>query len=536
MTHGHADRQICGGTPCLGRNHAVGGTICHTLLTGAGLLAGLAINSLAAAGLAGDDARVAALFGPGQQIAAGSYQSAWLGTLDASAWPWINHPQLGWLYVLDSGEGTAAWLHTDALGWLHVDGERGPWLYRSESASWQYAYDGASAGIRFHDLAARLNWTAAAPPAAYTVAARGALWRAETTLATAALEIGNRTAYPARTNPSTRRWNTVPASDWTSGFWPGCLWLMYDFTGKPEWRQLAEEWMVGLASQQYNTTTHDVGFMMFCSYGEAYRLTGDPAYRDILLTSAGSLDTRYSLLTKAFRSWSWGRWASGRNFTVIVDNMMNLELMWWAARQPGGKAVWADHALQHALTTKRELVRANSSTYHVVVFDSLTGGVLERTTHQGANADSDWARGQAWAIYGYVMAYDETGDPRMLAAARETTEFYLASLPDDGVPPWDFALADTASAPRDSSAAAIAASALIELSRLVDGAEADRYWSAGLHMLASLMSNRFQNGATSAILDHGTAHFPAGSFDTGLIWGDYYFLEALLRYLDRVGR
>jgi cephalosporin-C deacetylase-like acetyl esterase len=480
-------------------------------------------------------ARASALFGPGEVTGPAQFESDWLGTLDYRFWPWVGHPDLGWLHARP-GDGESAWVHAPELGWLFFDPARRPWFYRADSGSWQFAFGESMAGRVFHDARARIGWSAASPPAAYTVLVHDSLLRAQTTLAAAAVEVASRTAYPSRTSPVTGRWNTVAAADWTSGFWPGCLWLMYDYTRDPDWRALAEEWNAGLAGQQFNTSTHDIGFMMFCSFGEGYRLTGNPDYRQILLNSAASLETRYSSIVKGYRSWSWGRWDDNRNFTIIADNMMNLELLWWAASQPGGLQIWADHALQHALTTEREHLRDDDSTYHVIVFDRLTGQVLERTTLQGADDDSDWARGQAWVVYGYVMAYHETGDTRMLDAARRTAAFFIDSLPADGVPPWDFALANPATAPRDTSAAAIVASALIELSRLVDEGEAAFYWDTGLHILQSLMSAAYQNGQTSAILDHGTAHFPAGSYDTGLIWGDYYFLEALLRYLDRIGR
>jgi unsaturated chondroitin disaccharide hydrolase len=337
--------------------------------------------------------------------------------------------------------------------------------------------------------------------------------------------------YPVRSDDA-GTWVTGDASGWTSGFLSGALWFMYERTGEEAWRERAEAWQAGLEAQKDNTSTHDIGFMLFDSFGHGYRLTGDEAYRQILLTAAGSLAVRYSPAVGSVRS--WGRLTSP-TFTVIIDNMMNLELLFWAARN-GGDPAWRDMAVSHALNSARDHVRPDGSTYHVVEYSSKTGALKRRGTHQGYSDTSTWSRGQAWAVYGFTMAYRETGDARFLDTARRTAGYFLAHLPDDHVPYWDFDLPSLVGEPRDSSAAAIAASGLLELARLEpDRRSSDRYQDAAASMLASLSSPSYlaSGPPRGAILLHGTQNKPDGNFDTGLIFGDYFFLEALLRYTAR---
>src|SRR3954451_4737581 len=350
----------------------------------------------------------------------------------------------------------------------------------------------------------------------------------------AARAIGS-ASYPTTTS-STGGWNTAPASDWRSGFFAGALWLMYERTGDPAWKARGEARTTGLRSQQADTSSHDVGFKIFTSFGNAYRLTlpSNDAYRQVILTAAGSLASRYSPTVGSVRSWGA---TTDPSFQVIIDNMMNLELLFWAA-QHGGSPAWQDMAVSHALKTRDNHVRADGSTYQLVVYDSATGAVKSRGTHQGANAESTWSRGQAWAVYGFTMAYRYTHDVRFLDTARRTADFFLSHLPPDKVPYWDLELASTTGQPRDSSAAAIAASGLLELSRLdTDAARGATYFEAAKAILTSLSSPAYlaEGTATASILRHGTQNQPAGSFDTGLIYGDYYFLEALLRFEQITG-
>jgi unsaturated chondroitin disaccharide hydrolase len=352
---------------------------------------------------------------------------------------------------------------------------------------------------------------------------------AATRLTAASRRIGP-TRYPTTTS-STGAWSTASASDWRSGFFAGALWLMYEHTNDPAWKMRAQARTSGLRSQQTDTASHDVGFKIFTSFGNAYRLSPPrhADYAQVLLTAARSLATRYSPIVGSLRSWGA---VTDPSFQVIIDNMMNLELLFWAARH-GGDPAWQDMAVSHALTTRANHVRADGSTYQLVVYDSAGGAVKSRGTHQGASAESTWSRGQAWAIHGFTTAYRYTHDLRFLDTARRTADFFLAHLPLDKVPYWDLDLANTTGQPRDSSAAAIAASGLLELSRLErDRARAVTYFDAAKAILTSLSSPAYlaKGTSTASILRHGTQNKPAGSFDTGLIYGDYYFLQALRRY------
>jgi unsaturated chondroitin disaccharide hydrolase len=338
-------------------------------------------------------------------------------------------------------------------------------------------------------------------------------------------------SYPHMTNAD-GTWGTHNAGWWTSGFFPGSLWLMYRATGDPSWRAAAAARQSGIESQKTRTDTHDLGFMLFDSFGNGWKLTGDDSYRQTLLTAAGSLDTRYSSVVHATRSWDNTSSDSATDFKVIVDNMMNLELLDWASKH-GGSSAYASHALEHALTTAREHVRADGSTYHLVVFDQNTGAVRRKGTVQGSSDSSTWSRGQAWAVYGFTLAYRETGDSRMLDTARKVADYYVSHLPADSVPYWDFQAPGIPNEPRDSSAAAIAASGLIELAQSdPDISRSRRYLAVAESTLASLSSPAYlaEGTGSRSILLHGTSNKPAGEYDRGLIYGDYFFLEALLRY------
>jgi hypothetical protein len=340
--------------------------------------------------------------------------------------------------------------------------------------------------------------------------------------------------YPYETPSPSGPWTTSDAAWWTSGFFPGSLWLMYQATGDPMWRSEAAARQAGLASQAGNTSTHDVGFMLFTTYGNGYRLTGDPSYRDVVLQAARSLATRYSATVGATRSWNNDAGDPSSYFKVIIDNMMNLDLLFWGA-QNGGDAAWTSMAVNHALTTQRTHVRSDGSTFQLVVFNSATGAVISRGTVQGYRNDTTWARGQAWAVHGFTQAYAYTGDDRMLTTARSAADYFVAHLPADGVPYYDFQ-APTTDRPRDSSAAAIAASGLLWLARIEsDGCRAQTYLDAAKRTLTSLSAPPYLSQGTAgaaSILLHATAQHQQGDVDNGLVYADYYFLEALLRYRD----
>jgi unsaturated chondroitin disaccharide hydrolase len=333
------------------------------------------------------------------------------------------------------------------------------------------------------------------------------------------------TRYPSSTS-STGSWNTTSASAWTSGFFPGALWLMFERSGVESWKNAAQAWQAGIESQKDNTSTHDLGFEIFTSFGNGYRLTGNDAYRQVILTAAMSLSTRYNATVGCIKART-----GTTGFRTLIDTMMNIELLFWASKH-GGSSAWYDMAVSHALKTRANHVRADGSTYQWVDYDPTTGAVVAKGNGQGYDPESSWSRGQAWAIYGFTTAYRETGDTRFLDTARRTASYFIAHLPPDYVPYWDFELPSTTGQPRDSSAATVAASGLLELSRLEpDASRAADDLEAAKTIIGSLSSSSYlaEGTANAAVLLHGTQNKPAGSYDTGLIFGDYYFLEALLR-------
>ncbi|RMG64373.1 MAG: glucuronyl hydrolase, partial [Bacteroidetes bacterium] len=231
--------------------------------------------------------------------------------------------------------------------------------------------------------------------------------------------------------------NGTTSRSWTSGFYPGELWLLYEHSGEKRLRAVAEEWMRFIEKEKYDTHTHDLGFKLYCSYGQALRLTLSETYRDIILTASETLIKRYDPKVGCIRSWDFNQevW----QFPVIIDNLMNLEMLFEATRL-SGDSIYYQVAYQHALTTLANHVRPDHSVYHVIDYDTLTGAVRNRHTHQGLSDESAWSRGQAWNIYGFAMAYRETRDPRFLAQAQGAARYYYQHphLPADAVPYWDF--------------------------------------------------------------------------------------------------
>ncbi len=329
----------------------------------------------------------------------------------------------------------------------------------------------------------------------------------------------------------------VRPGDWTSGFFPGALWLLYESSHDPKWRAAATAWTAGLEKEKDNRGTHDLGFMLYTSYGNELRLTGDSHSRDVLLTAAQSLATRFNPTVGCIKSWDRAQWA----FPVIIDNMMNLELLLWAGRS-GGPPARREIAIRHADTTLRNHFRPDGSSYHLVLYDPASGRVLKRQTHQGAADESAWARGQAWALYGYTVMYRETRRQAYLEQAEKVAGFLLhhPRMPADGVPYWDFDAPGIPQAPRDASAAAVMSSALFELATFADAESAVTYATFAEKQLRSLSSPAYraplgQDG--DFLLLHSTGHFPAHlEIDAPLIFADYYYLEALLRCRARVGR
>jgi unsaturated chondroitin disaccharide hydrolase len=325
----------------------------------------------------------------------------------------------------------------------------------------------------------------------------------------------------------------VGDNDWTAGFFSGSLWFLFEATGDARWRVAAAQFTAKLENEQHNRKTHDVGFILNCSYGNALRLTGEARYRQGLLTGAASLSTRFNPIVRSIKSWD--RDPKLFTFPVIIDNLMNLELLTSAARL-GGEPRWRDIALAHADTALRNHFRADGSSVHVVDYDPDTGRVLRRVTHQGAGDDSAWARGQAWALYGYTMLYRETREERYLTQAEKVAAFILnhPNMPADKIPCWDLDVPFRPDTPRDSSAAAIMSSALLELVGLTHQADAAvRYQAFAAAQLRSLMSSDYlaRTGEDGGfLLKHSTGNFPNHSeVDVSINYADYYFLEALLR-------
>ncbi|MBA7567499.1 Unsaturated glucuronyl hydrolase [subsurface metagenome] len=331
-------------------------------------------------------------------------------------------------------------------------------------------------------------------------------------------------------------WNTSDRYGWTSGFFPGCLWYAFDYTGDDEFRKAAVKWTESLEPVKDYTGGHDVGFMMNNSYGHGCRMTGNEEYRAILVRSAQSLSMRYKRVTGVIKSWDFNRdiW----QYPVIVDNMMNLELLFWAWNNGGYSELFLI-AEEHAIKTAYNHVRPDGSTFHVVDYNPDTGEVNGKYTHQGYSKDSAWSRGQAWALYGFTMTYRETNNAFFLETAVKAADYFIDNLPDDHIPYWDFNAPDIPDEPRDSSAAAIAASGLLELSGLVsDTPSKNRYYTAAVAIIESLCTPEYLTEGTRSpgILRHGVGSLPAGSqVDVSLIYGDYYFIEALLRYKRGIG-
>jgi unsaturated chondroitin disaccharide hydrolase len=324
---------------------------------------------------------------------------------------------------------------------------------------------------------------------------------------------------------------TVTPEDWTSGFFPGSLWFLYEYTNDPKWLAAATNYTERLDRIKNFRGHHDVGFMLGCSYGQGWRLTKNPAYRDVLVQGARSLATRYKPEVGLIRSWDFGRW----KYPVIVDNLMNLELLTFAARESGESRL-GDIAVAHADKTLQNHFRADFSSYHVVDYNPTNGNVLRKMTQQGAADDSAWARGQAWGLYGYTTMFRETKRPAYLAQATNIANYILnhPRLPADKIPYWDFDAPGIPVVPRDASAAAIMSSALIELSGFVAKATAQKYLNLARQQLLALASPAYRAQAGENgdfLLKHSVGSHPEHrEIDVPLNYADYYFLEGLLRY------
>jgi len=326
---------------------------------------------------------------------------------------------------------------------------------------------------------------------------------------------------------------TCASENWTSGFYPGTLLYLYENTKDEVLFTETLKKIKLMEKEQYNKGTHDLGFMMYCSYGNLNRITPNEEYKKILVNSARSLATRFNPTVGCIRS--WGRSNDTSMFRVIIDNMMNLELLFWAANETGDRSLY-DLSVTHANTTMKNHFRQNNSTYHVVVYNPQTGNVMKKETAQGAANESAWARGQSWGLYGYTLMYRETKDKKYLDQAQRIADFMLShpNLPANKIPYWDFNAPGIPNTYRDASSSAILASALIELAGYSDPTLAKKYMSTVAIILRTLSSAEYKarikdNGGF--ILKHSVAHLPRNSeVDSPLPYADYYYLEAMMRY------
>ncbi|WP_316632296.1 glycoside hydrolase family 88 protein [uncultured Flavobacterium sp.] len=321
----------------------------------------------------------------------------------------------------------------------------------------------------------------------------------------------------------------VPSRDWTSGFFAGNLWQLYRLTGNNKYKEQAEKWTLFSKKESVNSNSHDVGFKVFCSFGEALKVENKQEYKDVIIKGAETLCTRFNAKVGSIRSWDFNKeiW----DFPVIIDNMMNLELLFEASKLSGNPK-YRDVAIKHANTTLKNQFRDDNSCYHVIDYDSQTGAVRKKTTLQGYNDDSVWARGQAWAVYGFTMSYRYTKDPAYLKQAEATATFFMTNknLPEDAIPYWDLKDPSIPNSARDASAAAVMASGLYELYSYTNNKS---YLAFADKIITSLSSDKYVlSAAVKApfILDHSTGNWPKhDEIDEPIIYADYYFLEAILR-------
>lgn len=321
----------------------------------------------------------------------------------------------------------------------------------------------------------------------------------------------------------------VASKDWTSGFFPGQLWYLYELTKNDKWKQEAIKYTAPIEKEKLNGSTHDMGFKVYCSFGNAYRLTKNQQDKEIIIQAAKTLSTRFNPKVGAIRSWDHNsdKW----DFPVIIDNMLNLELLFEATKLTGDSTFYKI-AVAHANTTTKNHFRPDFSTWHVVSYNPQTGEVEKKNTHQGYSDASAWARGQAWAIYGYTLCYRETKNPKYLAQAESIASFILnnKNMPADLVPYYDFDAPNIPKEPRDASAAAVIASALFELSTYT--ATPNNYLEKANQILNILATNYiFKAGEGKGfILNHSTGSKPFNSeVDVPLSYADYYYLEAITR-------
>ncbi|MDM1297496.1 glycoside hydrolase family 88 protein [Empedobacter falsenii] len=337
---------------------------------------------------------------------------------------------------------------------------------------------------------------------------------------------------PQTFNATTGKVINMERTWWCTGFYPGSLWLIYEQTKDPIIKQEAERTLKVIEPNQTYTGNHDLGFMMFCSFGNAYRITKKPEYKTIIFNSAEALYSRYRPTIPAIQSWDKN---TRFDCPVIIDNMMNLEMLNWVTLN-GGDKKYEETSIKHSDTTMKNHFRTDFSSYHVIDYDINTGNVLKKKTWQGYSDDSAWSRGQSWGLYGYTMMYRFTKNKKYLDFAQNIAGFILnhPNLPKDKIPYWDYNDPNIPNAPRDASAAALMASAFLELAQYTKGKDKTLYKENAEQILVNLSSDAYraklgENGGF--ILMHSTGALPLKSeIDVPLVYADYYFLEALGRY------
>jgi len=328
---------------------------------------------------------------------------------------------------------------------------------------------------------------------------------------------------------------TCSSAWWVSGFFPGVLWYLYENSPSDSLKLWAENYTMRIEDQQYTTDNHDVGFMIFCSFGNAYRITGNPEYKAVIHNASNSLITRSNPKIGCIRSWDYASWSAQWQYPVIIDNMMNLELLEWSAKA-FKDTTYSHVARTHANTTLKNHFREDFSSFHVVSYDTISGSVEKKNTAQGYSDDSAWARGQAWGLYGYTMMYRESKNPIYLEQAQNIADFIIQhpNLPEDKIPYWDFNAPDIPEAKRDASAGAIICSALIELSQYVPEEKGSVYLTIAEKQIRSLSSAEYLakvGGNCNFILKHSVGHMPNKTeIDVPLSYADYYYVEALIRF------
>lgn len=324
---------------------------------------------------------------------------------------------------------------------------------------------------------------------------------------------------------------TTGGKGWTSGFYPGSLWYMYEYTGDEKWAAEAQRRTEPLTFLKDYEGTHDLGFMIGCSFGQGLRLKNIDGYEEIMIDGANSLISRFDPNTGLIRSWDHGDWM----YPVIIDNMMNLEFLFWAT-EVTGDSTYYDICISHADSTMKHHYRDDWSTWHVIDYDTITGQPGGKGTHQGYSDESSWSRGQAWGLYGYTVMYRVTKDKKYLDLAVNIADYILnhPNMPEDLVPYWDYDAPGIPNEERDASAAALHASALLELYNYVE--DGTKYYNAAVQTIESLASPKYSalnEKNNNFILMHSTGNKNGGKeIDVPLVYADYYYIEALMRYKD----